>query len=162
LDAFERISEYRPDWDLVIVGDGPLRQELQARVPMRVRDRIKWLGFLQFEELISCYHSCDALVLPSEREPWALVINEAVASGLPVIATEVVGAAAELVRHGLNGLLVPPRNLEALVKALIEITNPDRNQQMRGAAPAILQQWRIAADPVEGVRQALRYFHVIL
>jgi len=162
LDAFERIAEYRPDWDLVVAGDGPMRQELQARVPVRARDRIKWLGFLQFEEMIPCYHCCDALVLPSEREPWALVINEAVATGLPVIATEVVGAAVELVRQGINGLLVPPRNVEALFGALLEITDPDRNREMRNAAPAALQQWRIAADPVEGVRRALRYFHVIL
>lgn len=162
LNAFERIAEYRPDWDLVIAGDGPLRQALQARVPERIRNRIQWLGFLQFEDLIPCYHCCDALVLPSEREPWALVINEAVATGLPIIATDVVGAAVELVRQGINGFLVPPRNIEALTGAMKEITNPDRNQDMREAAPAILRQWRTAADPVEGVRLALRYFHVIL
>ena len=162
LAAFEQIIEYRPDWDLVVAGDGPLRGELQARVPLRMRDRIKWLGFLQFEDMIPCYHCCDALVLPSAREPWALVINEAVAAGLPVVATYVAGAAVELVSDQVNGLLVPPGDLEALRNALVEITHPDRNQEMRRAAPAALQRWRRAADPVEGVRLALRHFRIIL
>lgn len=162
LDAFERIAEYRPDWDLAIAGDGPLREALQGRVPPRLRDRVKWLGFLQFDDVVACYHCCDALVLPSEREPWALVINEAVATGLPIVVTDVVGAAVELVRQGINGFMVPPRNVDALLGALKEITTPDRNRSMREAAPAVLHQWRTAADPVNGVRLALKYFHVIL
>ena len=161
LEAFARIAEFRQDWDLVIAGDGPLREELQSRVPAALRGRIKWLGFIQFEDLIPCYHCSDALVLPSENEPWALVINEAVATGLPVVVTDVVGAAVELVRHGINGYMVPPRNVESLIEALKKITDPARNGEMRAAAPAILTQWRTAADPVKGVRLALKYFHVI-
>lgn len=161
LDAFMRIVEHRPDWDLVIAGDGPLREELQRRVPRSAQDRVKWVGFLQFDDLVACYHCCDALVLPSEREPWALVINEAVAAGLPVVATEVVGAAVELVRQGVNGLLVPPRNVQALTAALLDVTDLDRNRQFRAAAPTILAQWRVSADPVDGLRQALKYFNLV-
>ena len=162
IDAFGRIADFRPDWDLVIAGDGPLRQALEARVAEHTRHRIKWLGFLQFAELVSCYHSCDALVMPSEFEPWGLVINEAVASGLPVVAAEGVGAAVELVRHGTNGFLVPARDVGALRDALLEVTEVDRNLRMRAAAPEILRQWRAAADPVDGVRQALSRFLVTL
>jgi glycosyltransferase involved in cell wall biosynthesis len=162
LDAFVRILDHRPDWDLVIAGDGPLRKQLQRRLPANARDRVRWLGFLQLDELIACYHSCHALVLPSEREPWALVINEAVATGLPVVSSEVVGAAVELVRHGVNGLLVPPRNVHVMTNALLEITEPRRNEEFRRAAPAVLDQWRTAADPVAGLRQALKYFNLIM
>ena len=162
LDAFVRIAAQRPDWDLVIAGDGPLREELKLRAPSSVRNQIKWLGFLQFDDLATCYLCCDALVLPSEREPWALVINEAVAAGLPVVATEVSGAAVELVRHGVNGLLVPPGNVHALTNALIQISDPEQNQKFRAAAPTILEQWRVSADPVDGLRQALKYFNLIL
>ncbi|MCX5661678.1 MAG: glycosyltransferase [Planctomycetota bacterium] len=161
VDAFVQIAHDRPKWDLVIAGDGPLRQELFDRVPLPLRDRVKFLGFLQTHELALCYRSCDIKVLPSEYEPWALVINEAVASGLAVIATEMVGAAVELVRHGANGLIVPPRSPVALAEALRYATQPAVCQAMREAAPAVLAQWRAAADPVAGVRQALRHFRLI-
>jgi glycosyltransferase involved in cell wall biosynthesis len=160
LEAFERIADFRPDWDLVIAGDGPLRRALEAQVSERVRSRVKWLGFLQFDELAACYHCCDAFVLPSEYEPWGLVINEAVAAGLPVVAAEGVGAAVEMVRHGTNGFLVPARDVGALRDAIVEVTDADCNRRMRAAAPEILRQWRIAADPVNGVRQALSRFLV--
>jgi len=160
LEAFERIADFRPDWDLVVAGDGPLRGALEAQVAERIRSRIKWLGFLQFDELVACYHSCDALVMPSEYEPWGLVINEALAAGLPVVAAEGVGAAVELVRHGTNGFLVPARDVGVLRNALLEVTDADCNRRMRSATPEILRQWRIAADPVESVRQALSRFLV--
>lgn len=160
LDAFVRILDRRRDWDLVIVGDGPRRAELQGRLPANARDRVQWLGFLQFDDIVACYHACDALVLPSEREPWALVVNEAVATGLPVVSTDVAGAAVELVRHGVNGLLVPPRNVHAMADALLRISEPELNAQFRESAPGVLAQWRTSADPVDGLRQALSYFHV--
>lgn len=161
LDAFAKIADQRTEWDLVIVGDGELRSPLEARVPASLRSRVKWLGFLQFDQTIQCYHSCDVLVLPSDFEPWALVINEAVASGLAVVATEVVGAAVELVRHQTNGLIVPPRQVGAMAGALLDITQPERCAAMRAAAPEVLAQWRLAADPVDGVRQAMRHFGLI-
>ena len=160
LQAFERIAVARPQWDLIIAGDGPLREQLQQKVPPHLSDRVKWLGFLQFDQTALLYHSCDVLVHPSEYEPWALVINEAVACGLAVVATSVVGAAVELVRHRDNGLIVPPRSIEAMTDALWEITEEDRHLEMRRRSAAVLDSWRQAADPVEGVRQALRHFGI--
>jgi glycosyltransferase involved in cell wall biosynthesis len=160
LDAFARILDRRPDWDLVIAGDGPLRSGLEARLGPSARSRVKWLGFLQFDELVCCYHCCHGLVIPSEREPWGLVVNEAIATGLPVVSTEVVGAAVELVRHRINGLLVPPNNVDALADALLEVTDAGRNRQFRAAGPAVLAQWRTSADPVDGLRRALQYFRI--
>ena len=160
IDAFTHIADARPTWDLVIAGDGPQRAALEARVPASLHERVKFLGFLQFADTRACYHACDVLVLPSEYEPWALVVNEAVACGLAVVATDVVGAAAELVRHGVNGLLVAPRQRDALARALQDVTDHDRCAAMRAAAPRILADWRAAGDPVEGVRQALAHVGV--
>ena len=75
-----------------------------------------------------------------------------------MVATEVVGAAVELVRHQVNGLIVSPRSVGSMREALRELTHGDRCAKMRENAPAILAQWRAAADPVEGVRQAWNYF----
>ncbi len=161
LEAFTRVALARPDWDVVIAGDGPLRQTLEQSLSDMARPRVKWLGFLQFHEIVLAYHSCDVLVHPSEYEPWALVINEAVACDLPVIATSVVGAAVELIRHRENGLIVAPRSVEAMTDAIWEITKTDHYLEMKAGCAPMLESWRSAADPVEGVRESLRHFGLI-
>ena len=108
VDAFVALAEQRPEWDLVILGDGDLKESLQKSVPSCLQDRIFWIPFQSEQQEVSAiYRACDLLVLPSNYEPWALVINEAVAAGLAVVATAVVAAAAELVVDGENGYLVP-------------------------------------------------------
>jgi glycosyltransferase involved in cell wall biosynthesis len=158
LTAFSRVALARPDWDLVIAGDGPLRDALQKSVPQQMQHRVRWLGFLQFGEVVLAYHACHVLVHPSDYEPWALVINEAVACNMPIIATSVVGAAVELVKHRENGLIVAPRSVESMTDALWEMTSAGRFEEMKARCPAMLEFWRRAADPVEGVREALRCF----
>jgi len=161
LEAFARVALARPDWDVVIAGDGPLLKTLQRSLGDAVQSRVKWLGFLQFDEVVLAYHACDVLIHPSDYEPWALVINEAVACELPIIATSVVGAAVELVRHRENGLIVSPRSVEAMTNAIWEITRTDRCLEMKANSLPMLESWKRAADPVEGIREALRYFGLI-
>ncbi len=161
IDAFAQVADQRPKWDLVIAGDGDQRQTLEQRVPAGLRDRVRWLGFLQFDDIAICYHCCDVLVLPSDFEPWALVVNEAMAAGLAVIATEVVGAATDLVRQNINGMIVPPRNMRQLTEAIRQVTDEPRCDRMRAAAGDSLKDWRAAADPVQGVADAMRYFGLI-
>jgi glycosyltransferase involved in cell wall biosynthesis len=161
LEAFSRVALARPDWDVVIVGDGPLRKTLERSLSDAVRSRVKWIGFQQFDQLVLAYHACDVLVHPSDYEPWALVINEAIACELPIIATSVVGAAVELVRHRENGLIVPPRSVEAMADAIWEITRTDRYLEMKANCLPMLESWKRAADPVQGVRDALRHFGLI-
>ena len=161
LEAFARVALARPDWDVVIAGDGPLLQTLQHSLSDAVQSRVKWLGFLQFDEIVLAYHACDVLIHPSDYEPWALVINEAVACELPIIATSVVGAAVELVRHRENGLIVSPRSVEAMTNAIWEITRTDRYLEMKANCLPMLESWKRAADPVEGIREALRHFGLI-
>ena len=161
IDAFVRIAKHRDNWDLVIVGDGPLKEGLQSQVPAGLRSRVKWLGFLQFEQTAACYHCCDVLVLPSEFEPWGVVVNEAVACSLAVVATVASGAAAELVRDDVNGMIVPPRDVAALAQAIEHVTDQAVCQRMKDAAGGVLAEWRKAADPVAGVSSALTHFGVI-
>ncbi len=156
IDAFSRIASDRPDWDLLIVGDGPLRKELEQRVPGSLRGRVIWTGFLNDQQTIAAlYRTSDLLVLPSDSEPWALVINEAAAAGLAIVASDVVGAAAELVRDGVNGRIFRRGNLERLSQCLLEVTSPLRIDQMKRSSAGILLQWREKADPVQGLHQAL-------
>jgi glycosyltransferase involved in cell wall biosynthesis len=161
LEAFSRVALARPDWDVVIAGDGPLREDLQKLLTHITQPRVKWLGFLQFDEVVLAYHACDVLVHPSDYEPWALVINEAVACELPVIATSVVGAGVELVRHRENGLIVAPRSVESMTNAIWEMTRTDRYLEMKAGCAMVLESWKRAADPVEGVREALQHFGLV-
>jgi glycosyltransferase involved in cell wall biosynthesis len=80
---------------------------------------------------------------------------------MAVVATEVVGAAVELVVDGDNGRLVPPGDVIALRDALLEVTHPDNIERMQAAAPARLADWQRRGDPVAGIRQALESVGVL-
>jgi glycosyltransferase involved in cell wall biosynthesis len=162
IDAFCRISGERPDWDLVIIGDGPLRDRLGARVPAVLTGRVIWTGFIGEQERISAiYRACHAMVLPSDFEPWAVVINEAGAAGLAIVASDVVGAAAELVRDGVNGRIFRVGDLSHLTECLLEVTDSSRIESLRAASPGVLEDWRRWADPVDGIRRALAMVGVL-
>jgi glycosyltransferase involved in cell wall biosynthesis len=155
LEAFMRIAPHRPEWDMLIVGDGPLRPALEQQVPESLRSRVTWAGFLEMSDLPLAYHVSDVLVLTSNFDQWALVINEAAAAGLAIVSSDVVGAAAELVRHGHNGCVFQSENLASLVQALETVTTPGWAQRAGQASLEVLAQWRQVADPIAGVRAAL-------
>lgn len=156
IDAFAAIAAERPEWDLVIAGDGPLRAELEARVPAALRSRVVFTGFLGKQEQVTAVYRCsDVLVHVSERDAWALTINEAAAAGLAIVATDVVGATAELVRDGVNGRLIGRYDRAGLVAALRNVTDPRNLNRMKAGSLEVLAQWRAVADPIDGLRKAL-------
>ena len=158
IDAFARVAEQRPGWDLLIAGGGPLEAELKARVPNRLQPRVLWTGFVGSPQRMSAlYRLADVLVLPSDYEPWALVVNEAACAGLALICSDVVGAAAELLRDRENGCSFRADNAASLVAALVDVTDEDNLRRYKAASPGILKNWRKSADPVEGRRRALEF-----
>jgi glycosyltransferase involved in cell wall biosynthesis len=158
LDAFASIADQRPDWDLVIAGSGPLETELKNRLPERLTSRIVWAGFIDSTEKMSAlYKCCDVLVLPSDYEPWALVINEAACAGLAIVSSDVVGAAAELVCDGVNGRLFRASDNESLIQALLDVTQAENLTKYRACTQNILNNWKQNADPVQGLFKALMY-----
>jgi glycosyltransferase involved in cell wall biosynthesis len=100
--------------ELVLVGSGTAEAELRALAS----DRVRFTGALPREEVAAWYRRSDAFVLPSRSEPWGMVLNEAATAGLPLVATEGVGAARELVEDGVNGFRVPAGDERALGDAL--------------------------------------------
>jgi glycosyltransferase involved in cell wall biosynthesis len=155
IDAFSRLAHVRPEWDLLIVGDGPLAGELRARVPERLRPRVIWTGFLELEEVKPAYHASDVLVLASDREPWAVVVQEAMAAGLAVVSSDVVGAAHELVEDHVSGRTFAAGQLEALVQAIADVTRDDTIEAYKERSRAALDNWRNINDPVQEIRHAL-------
>jgi glycosyltransferase involved in cell wall biosynthesis len=158
MNAFINIAHMRPEWDLVMIGDGVMRQALQASVPDELSHRITWTGFLDDQSVVSAlYRLSDVMVLPSDFEPWALVINEAAAAGLAIISSDVVGAAAELVEDGKNGRLFPAGDAAALQQCILDVTRPDVCDRMKQHSHEVLRHWRETADPVQGIIMAINH-----
>ncbi|RME60556.1 glycosyltransferase, partial [Candidatus Parcubacteria bacterium] len=107
------------------------------------------------------YKACDVLVIPSDHEPWGLVVNEAVAAGLAVVASDVVGAARDLVQEGLNGTFFRPGDEDALVRALVRVTSDATIDRLKSGSAVALGRWRKNADPVNGLRVAMRNIGVL-
>jgi starch synthase (maltosyl-transferring) len=119
LDAAEWVIARRPDWHLVLVGDGPERGWLLARLAARpaLTERVHWLG--RRDDVPALLAAADLLVLSSLWEGMPNVVLEAMAARRPVVATAVEGS-EDLVTPGQTGWLVPPRDPAALGQALLE------------------------------------------
>jgi glycosyltransferase involved in cell wall biosynthesis len=119
LDAYGTLAERtRNETGLVFVGNGPDKTELMARASMICPGTVKFAGFVQRDELPYYYGLAEACILPTYSDPWGLVVNEAMACGLPVVVTDVAGCAADLVEDRWNGFLIAPRQPSELASTL--------------------------------------------
>ncbi len=110
-------------WGLVISGSGECEAKWKSlAAELGLMDRVVWPGFVQYDELPIYYGLASAFVHIASQEAWGLVINEAVACGLPVIAGESVGATCELVKRE-NGILVDSDNLLSVTLALTKMAS---------------------------------------
>ena len=117
LDAYAhyRRAAGNDSWKLVIAGDGPEKDELAQLVKkLRLEASVRFVGFVQYDELPVLYGQAGAFILPSVSEPWGLVVNEAMAAGLPVLVSNRCGCAPDLVEEGRNGFTFDPYDIEEL------------------------------------------------
>ncbi len=117
--AFLRLARDNPQARLRIMGHGPLETRMTT-VLHPVLSQVDFLGFRDWDDLPEVYSSADVLCAPSRHDGWGLVIPEGLASGLPVIGTDRMGAALEFIETGKNGWLIPGGNGNALEEALRE------------------------------------------
>lgn len=138
-DAFVRAREdsRNPDSRLVLVGDGPLRPQLEKYADAHT-DAIEVAGYKQRHELAPFFARARALVLPSTEEPWGLVVNEAMACGLPVLVSDYCGCVDDLVRDGVNGFRFDPFDVEEMSYALRRVMDPEIDVDTLGASGARL------------------------
>ncbi len=108
----------RRDVGLVFVGDGSASAELRERARAISPGIIVFPGFAQREQLGAFYGLAEVLVLATHTDPWGLVVNEAMACGLPVIVSRVAGCSADLVRENSTGLLIAPADVKGIAAAL--------------------------------------------
>jgi GalNAc-alpha-(1->4)-GalNAc-alpha-(1->3)-diNAcBac-PP-undecaprenol alpha-1,4-N-acetyl-D-galactosaminyltransferase len=124
LDAFGRCATAQPAWDLAVYGDGFKRPELQARtLRMGLGDRVTFAGHT--DDPAAAFAEGDLFVLSSRWEAFPNVLAEAMACGLPVIAFDCRYGPRSIIRPGIDGVLVPDGDVDALAEAMLILMNDD-------------------------------------
>lgn len=118
LDAYAKYRQTagRSAWGLVLVGSGPLEMHLRDRA--ETLSDVVFTGFQQLDRLTAYYGLASCLVLPSITETWGLVVNEAMAAGLPVLVSHRCGCVPELVRPGVNGYICDPLDTDGMARLM--------------------------------------------
>lgn len=109
------------DLTLLMVGQGREMSNLKSIIKERKIENVIFTGFVQYEEVFKFYAISDLFILPSHEEVWGLVLNEAVAAGLPVISTNVTGGAPDLIKNGQNGYIIEPKSAPAIKDAIHKV-----------------------------------------
>jgi glycosyltransferase involved in cell wall biosynthesis len=145
-----------PRLHLLVAGEGPLGGELRATAT-RERLPVTFAGFLNQSEIPAAYAAADFLVLPSHSETWGLVVNEAMACGLPAIVSDGVGCAEDLVEPGVTGFVYRAGSAEELAARLVAMTGDDEARRAMGerARQRVLACYSVERA-VEGTLAALR------
>ena len=109
-------------WDLVICGSGEQRDELLQFIQThQLAKSVHLVGFLSYHEVGHWYGLAEAFIHPALKEQWGLVVNEACAAGLPILCSDTVGSAPELVHQGVNGFLFNPTKVEEMASAMVKM-----------------------------------------
>ena len=157
LDAFEKLRKQGKDVSLVLVGEGPLKEDLAKEVLRRkLNDRVKLAGFVDEKELVSLYNSSDVFVLASHYEPFGMVALEAMASRVPVVVSD-VGGLSEIVEDGITGVKVPASNPSTLAEGILRVLEDrELSEQLKeNAYRAVQERYRwdmIAEKTIEAYR----------
>ncbi len=131
---------------MAIVGDGSFRPRVEAAAA-EADGHIIYPGRLSNDDVLHAYLAADLLVLPSLFEPWGLVVNEAMACGLPVIVSDRVGCVDDLVRHGETGLIVGAGRETELTSAILQLARDAATRRRMGqAAESLISNWTLADE----------------
>ncbi len=142
---------------LFFVGDGPLRKDIERQIKVTNAQGVSIIGFKNRDSIGDFYAVADVLVLPSSSETWGIVVNEAMCFGLPIIASDKVGAAVDLVKDACNGFIFPVGNSEKLAHAmgsLMGMLSAER-AAFGVRSKEIIKEWIDKIDPVSQLMKLL-------
>jgi glycosyltransferase involved in cell wall biosynthesis len=162
LHAFAKVGI--PDSLLIYAGEGAQRAEIEREAAaLGVTQRIRMLGFVNQSQLPDIYTAADVMVLPSEYEPFAVVVNEASCCGTPVVASDRVGAARDLIAPVNPDLIYPFGDVSALTNLLNQLlSDRERLRALGTAARQRMASWSprdTIAGTIEAVRCAVKHRH---
>jgi 1,2-diacylglycerol 3-alpha-glucosyltransferase len=145
---FEAYAQYweKPDsqrWSLVLCGAGSLEPDLKQKARRLGMDQVHFVGFKQMDELPIYYGLARCFIIPSSHfEQWGLVVNEAMASGLPVLVSRACGCARDLVQEGVNGYTFDPYDVAGLAQLMDKMSSGEHNLKAMGEASLnIIAHW---------------------
>ncbi len=139
----------------VLVGDGAERADLERSVRELGVEHIVFAGSRRPDDLPAIWAAADLFVLPSVHEPWGVVVNEAMAAALPLVLSDRVGAAPDLLEDGVNGRLFAAGDAGALADAVADVAaDASRRQAMGDASARRVLAWRYESS-VQGFRDAV-------
>jgi glycosyltransferase involved in cell wall biosynthesis len=157
IEAFARYRQAAGSaaWPLVLLGEGPMRSELERRrAELGLQASLVMPGFKQYGELPLYYGNAGAFVHVSTTEQWGLVVNEAMASRLPVLVSDRSGCSPDLVESGRNGDTFDPHDVDALARLMLEVASDGCNRAAMGHASwQIIGRWSPETF-AEGLRRA--------
>jgi glycosyltransferase involved in cell wall biosynthesis len=135
VDAWDIFSaDERSNATLVMIGNGEQKESLKKEVVEKGLSNVRFVPFVQPDELPQYYELADIFVFPTLGDVWGVVINEALASGLPVICSKYAGCASDLIVEGLNGWIVDPSSLQDLTGILWKAWESRANARTMGIA----------------------------
>jgi len=155
LEAYHQIEN--PRKKLFFVGDGPLRKELEKYITDNDVKRVEFFGFQPKESLFNFYNVADILIMPSKRETWGIVVNEAMCFGLPIIASDRIGVAIDLVKNGVNGFVFEAENNKKLADSIeLAMGLPKEELNLLGAnSRKMIEDWVLAYKPSAQLKKLL-------
>lgn len=155
IHAYERLTRQRSDVVLGLVGYGECEAELRSQANKIGAGRIMFLGHVDLADLPKYYTAADIFVLPSV-DIWGLVVNEAMACGLPIIASDAVGCTDDLVIPCLNGFAYPHGDISALVNAMQYLAENNVLRERMGQASHLRIQDYVYCQAVPALGKAIR------
>ncbi|MGG6263575.1 glycosyltransferase family 4 protein [Leptolyngbya sp. AN03gr2] len=155
LQAFDRLIQSGAQARLLLVGREAELPEMMRSLSSEAKQAVEYAGFHDPEFLPQFFEQADLFVLPSRYDGWGVVVNQALGAGLPIICSDAVGAAVDLVEPGINGVIVPAGDAIALYNALeTYVRSPDLIQQASDSSRRKAVDW----TPEAGAKQWCNVF----
>lgn len=155
--AYERLRKERKNICLFYIGDGDLRNRLEEYVAKMAIERVCFLGFLNHHEMCKYLMASDVFVLPSENDASPKSLNEAMNFSLPIVITDGVGSASELLEEGVNGFIYHRGDIDELVNILSKmVDNSDMRREMGIESKRLVEKNGID-KAIDGWREAAKY-----
>ncbi|MFE2284076.1 stealth conserved region 3 domain-containing protein [Streptomyces sp. NPDC059443] len=154
IEAFAAVADEHPEWTMRIFGDGPQEVRLRQLIDgLALHDRVMLMG--RSADMEQEWAKAGLAVLPSRNEAFPLVLLEVFAAGVPVIAYDIVTGPAEIIRHGVDGLLVPAGDKDSLAVAMAKLMDDDSTRRAYGKAARQGVHERFSAEKITAQWEAL-------
>ncbi|HLW53654.1 MAG TPA: glycosyltransferase family 4 protein [Candidatus Angelobacter sp.] len=143
LSAFAAVADRHPDWDVTIYGEGPLLSALQSQADaLKIGSRVHFAGTVS--DPFTQFLSADMFVFSSRFEGFGMALAEAMACGLPVVSFDCPEGPGQIIRDGIDGILVPPQDVAALARTLDRLMgDPQERQRLAQRAPEVRERFSL-------------------